>query len=101
MSLTDTFKKQPLLGALAAAAMVVALVAVARRLTSPSDGGEAEAATVVPVSVTPIVVKTMRGYVDTWGTVEPEPASDSAPRWRRPKRSARSSTSRHRSRAPW
>jgi membrane fusion protein (multidrug efflux system) len=57
--------------------VVLVLVLVARGIRSSSDdSAEAEAPTIVPVSVTPIVLTTLRGYVDAWGTVEPEPASE-------------------------
>ncbi len=58
-------------------AALVALVAVGiRRLTSGSAAeSEQEVSPVVAVHVAAIVRTTLHEYVDTWGTVEPEPAS--------------------------
>lgn len=70
------------LAGLAAVALVVVLVLAVRGLrpVSPTDAeGGHEPPTVVSVSVAPIVRTTLHGYVDTWGTVEPEPASGDRP----------------------
>lgn len=71
---------------LAGLAVVAAIVALAFLLprwlapAAPADAeGEQEPPTVVPVKVAEIVRATLHGYVETWGTVEPEPASAGGP----------------------
>lgn len=47
-----------------------------------SDSGSlpgTDSTTVVPVSVAPILVTTLHDYVESWGTVGPEPATTGAP----------------------
>jgi len=62
--------------------LVVAVLLVIRVLKSPgaTDGEEgAEPPTIVPVQVAEIVRATLRGYVESWGSVSPRPASEGAP----------------------
>ena len=82
MKLSDIPKERRLFVGLGAVALVVALLFVIRGMTSSSAeaaNGDAETSTVVPVSVTQIVSTIMRGYVDGWGTVQPEPAAAGVP----------------------
>lgn len=62
-----------------AAVALVVVVVITLRLRSSRSGQATDPATLVPVSVTPIVLTTLRAYVETWGTVEPEPATPQAP----------------------
>ena len=65
-----------LLAGLGFAALVVLVGLGIHRLTSGGAAeSEEEAPPVVAVHVAPIVRTTLHDYVDTWGTVEPEPAS--------------------------
>lgn len=75
MKLIDTVKRHWLLTGVG---LVAILLLAVRVLRSSSAAAEVETPTIVPVSVTQIVSTTMRGYVDSWGTVEPAPASDGA-----------------------
>ncbi len=74
--------KRVLVG-LAVVAVVVVLVFFLPRWLKPASSTDAEAdqepPSVVPVSVMPIVKTTLHAYVETWGTVEPEPASAGSP----------------------
>ena len=70
-------RKHRLLAGAAVALVVVVLITL--RLRSSRNDPAADPATLVPVSVTPIVLTTLRAYVETWGTVEPEPATPQAP----------------------
>ena len=72
--------KRPLYVGLAAIAFVVVAFLAYRGLRSrgAAEGDEA-ATTVVPVSVAKIARATLHDYVDAWGTVEPEQASEGAP----------------------
>jgi membrane fusion protein (multidrug efflux system) len=70
------------IGSLTVAAVMVVL-GLACKGTGSSDsatGAAGDAASpVVSVTVAPIVQTTLRGYVETWGTVEPQQASASGP----------------------
>lgn len=59
----------------------VALSSVGACTSSAPEDAPAvdEAPTVVSVTVTPIVSATLHGYIDGWGTVEPEPAGNGRP----------------------
>jgi membrane fusion protein (multidrug efflux system) len=71
------------LAGVAVVAVIVALVFFLPHWLKPAQPAETEAGpeppTVVPVSVAPIVRTTLHGYVETWGTVEPEPAFERGP----------------------
>jgi len=81
MTLRETIRKRPLgLGVAAVAVGVVLLLLLRGRHSADSSATEAEPPTIVPVSVAPIVLATLHDYVDSWGTVEPQPATpDGAP----------------------
>ncbi len=64
-----------LLGGLGAALAVLLVLGVCRSRTGPASEDAQEPSPVVGVHVAPIVRATLREYVDTLGTVEPEPAS--------------------------
>lgn len=79
---TNTLMKRPLVTGFVAVAVIIVLALAYRGFTSrgaAGTDGEEAAATIVPVSVARITRATLHDYVDTWGTVEPEPASGSAP----------------------
>jgi len=67
--------KLRLLGGLGAALVALLVLGVLRSRTGPASEDAEEPSTVVGVQVAPIVRATLREYVETWGTVEPEPAS--------------------------
>jgi len=71
-------KRHPLTVLVAVAGVVVALLAY-RGFTAGRATGDEGAATIVPVSVAKIARTTLHDYVDTWGSVEPERASEGAP----------------------
>jgi membrane fusion protein (multidrug efflux system) len=75
----DTLMKRPLLAGLVAVAVVVVALLAYRGLTPGGATGDETATTIVPVSVAKIARATLHDYVDTWGTVEPEQASESSP----------------------
>lgn len=83
MTLSENLRKRPLGTGLAVAALGVVLLLLLRgRHSSDLTAGEndAEPPTVVPVGTAPIVLTTLHDYVDSWGTVEPQPATpDAAP----------------------
>jgi membrane fusion protein (multidrug efflux system) len=73
--------KRVLTGLVVIALVVVGVIAV--RWLKPAASNDAEGGpeppTIVPVGVAPIVRATLHGYVETWGTVEPQPATDGGP----------------------
>jgi len=64
-----------LLGGLGAALAVSLVFGVFRSRTGPASEDAEGPSPVVAVQVAPIVRTTLREYVDTWGTVEPEPSA--------------------------
>ena len=62
-------------GSLGAALAVSLVLGVCRSRPGPASEEETEPSPVVGVQVAPIVRATLREYVDTWGSVEPEPVS--------------------------
>ncbi|HEY5492710.1 MAG TPA: efflux RND transporter periplasmic adaptor subunit [Gemmatimonadaceae bacterium] len=74
--------KRPIVKGLVAVAVIAVLALAYRGFTSrgaAGAAGEEEAATIVPVSVATIKRSTLHDYVDTWGTVDAEPASGNVP----------------------
>jgi membrane fusion protein (multidrug efflux system) len=64
-----------LLGGVGAVLAALIVLGVLRSRTGPASEESQEPAPVVGVQVAPIVRATLREYVETWGTVEPEPSS--------------------------
>ena len=64
-----------------AVALVLILVLALRVLkpAAPAGGEEDTVSPIVAVHVAPIVRTTIHGYIETWGTVEPQPATERLP----------------------
>lgn len=81
MTLRATVKSHPLIaGGLVVSFGLALAFLIGRRGSSGSSApeGGADPPSVVPVSVTTIVETTLYGYVDSWGTVAPQPSTPGA-----------------------
>jgi membrane fusion protein, multidrug efflux system len=68
------------IGAVAVALVLTVVLALRARTPAAPFGGEEETASpLVAVHVAPIVRTTLHSYIDTWGTVEPQPATERLP----------------------
>lgn len=67
-------------GVVAVALVLMVMLAVrVRNAAAPAAADDEAVAPIVAVNVTPIVRITLHGYVETWGTVEPQPATEQLP----------------------
>ena len=67
-------------GAIAVALVLTVVVALRVRTTAVPPAGEEETVSpIVAVTVVPIVRTTLHNYINTWGTVDPQPATDRLP----------------------